>query len=150
VPPQETSWVSYAVSVLIVLFFLFLIWRIMVFWKQVSSGVKEKPLEELAKIARSSLQDLSQGGDSTDVIMNCYFRMSSVVSDRRRLRRSDSMTPAEFATRLEQAGLPGDAVQRLTRLFEGVRYGGRRSEQKDVNEAIACLTSILNYCGEPI
>jgi hypothetical protein len=46
--------------------------------------------------------------------------------------------------------LPGDAVQRLTRLFEAVRYGGYRSGRKDVNEAVACLTSILNYCGETV
>ena len=151
VPPQQTSWVSYVVSVLIILFFIFVVWRIMIFWRQLKTSTDdEKPMEEIAKIARSSLRDLSQGGDATDVIMKCYFRMSNVVSDKRRLYRADSMTPAEFATRLEQAGLPGDAVQRLTRLFEGVRYGGRHSEQKDVNEAVACLTSILNYCGEPV
>jgi len=151
VPPQQTSWISYAVSILIVLFFVFVAWRIMVFWRQLTTATDDnKPLEEIAKIARSSLRDLTQGGDATDVIMNCYFRMSSVVSDKRRLHRTDSMTPAEFATRLEQAGLPGDAVQRLTRLFEGVRYGGYRSGPKDVNEAVACLTSILNYCGEPV
>ena len=88
--------------------------------------------------------------DSTDVIMNCYFRMSRAVSERRQLTRSESMTPAEFALQLERAGLPGDAVQRLTRLFEGVRYGGRRSGPKDVNEAVSALTSILHYCGETV
>jgi len=151
VPPQESSWVSYVVSVLFVIFFVFVVWRVWVFVKQFSLPKEdEKPLEELARIARSSLHDLSQGGDTTDVIMTCYFRMSSVVSDKRRLHRKESMTPAEFAVRLEQAGLPGDAVQRLTRLFEAVRYGGYRSGQKDVNEAVACLTSILNYCGEPV
>jgi hypothetical protein len=150
VPPQPSSWLSYLVSILLVLVFVILFWRAWVFWKQVSLAYNEKPLEELAKIARSSLHDLSQGGDSTDVIMKCYFRMSSVVSDKRRLHRKDSMTPAEFAVRLEEAGLPGDAVQRLTRLFEAVRYGGHRTQQKDVNEAVACLTSILAYCGESV
>jgi hypothetical protein len=60
------------------------------------------------------------------------------------------MTPAEFASRLQEAGLPGDAVRRLTRLFEGVRYGQRKVGPKDVNEAVACLTAILQYCGEPV
>lgn len=151
VPPQESSWVSYVVSVLLVIFFLFVGWRVWLFVKQFSLPKSdEKPLEELAKIARSSLKDLSQGGDTTDVIMKCYFRMSNVVSDKLQLHRKDSMTPAEFAVRLEQAGLPGDAVQRLTRLFEAVRYGGYRSGPKDVNEAVTCLTSILNYCGETV
>jgi len=151
VPPQEASWMSYVVSVLFILFSAFVAWRIWVFFRQfVLPKLEEKPLEELAKIARSSLHNLSQGGDTTDVIMKCYFRMSSVVSDKRQLYRKESMTPAEFALRLEHAGLPGDAVQRLTRLFENVRYGGHGSGQKEVNEAIACLTSILNYCGESV
>jgi hypothetical protein len=151
VPPQESAGLSYVISVLFVIFVAFVGWRVWLFARQFSlPKSEEEPLEALAKIARSSLHDLSQGGDTTDVIMKCYFRMSSVVSDKRRLHRKDSMTPSEFAVRLEQAGLPGDAVQRLTRLFEAVRYGGYRSGQKDVNEAVACLTSILNYCGEPV
>lgn len=151
VPPQESSWINYVVSILFVLFIVFVGWRVWVFIKQFTlPKLNEEPLEELAKIARSSLRDLSQGGDTTDVIMKCYFRMSSVVSDKRHLHRKDSMTPAEFATRLEHAGLPGDAVRRLTRLFENVRYGGHRSGQQEVNEAVACLTSILNYCGESV
>jgi hypothetical protein len=74
--------------------------------------------------------------------------MSDVVADKRDMQRKASMTASEFAVRLEQAGLPGDAVRRLTRLFESVRYGGKRSDQKDINEAIACLNTILRYCGE--
>ena len=60
------------------------------------------------------------------------------------------MTQAEFAVRLERDGLPADAVKSLTRLFENVRYGGYRTGPKEVNEAVACLTTILNYCGEPV
>jgi len=108
------------------------------------------PLRNLAQIARSSLRDLSDGRETTDVIMNCYFRMSDVVSDKRNLQRGMSMTPGEFALRLEEAGLPGDAVRRLTRLFERVRYGAHKAGPKDVNEAVACLTTILQYCGEPL
>jgi hypothetical protein len=76
--------------------------------------------------------------------------MSDVVSDRRNLHRAVAMTPHEFALRLEQAGLPGDSVTRLTRLFEGVRYGDRKSGPKDVNEAVSCLKIILHYCGESV
>ena len=46
--------------------------------------------------------------------------------------------------------LPGDAVRRLTRLFEKVRYGGYRTDSNAVNEAVACLTTILHYCGEAV
>ncbi len=150
VPPQQNSWVSYVVSILFVLFLLFVGWRITVFWRQFKVGDDKRTLNVIANIARSTLKELKDGTDSTDVIMKCYFRMDRAVSERRQLSRAASMTPAEFAVRLERAGLPGDAVQRLTRLFEGVRYGGKHSGPKDVNEAIACLTSILNYCGEPV
>jgi len=150
-PPQPSPWVSYLISIVIALLLIYILWRVYVHWKRIMElQARQKPLQELAKIARSSLRDLNDGGDSTDVIMNCYFRMSHVVADKQHIRRIDSTTPAEFASQLERAGLPGDAVQRLTRLFEGVRYGERRSGPKDVNEAVACLTSILAYCGEPV
>lgn len=140
---------NYLVSLLIVLGVLFLVWKSYRLWQMINQRLAN-PLHDLARIARSSLRDLSDGRETTDVIMNCYFRMSDVVSDKKNLQRGISMTPQEFAYRLEEAGLPGDAVRRLTRLFESVRYGVRRAGPKDVNEAVACLTTILQYCGEAI
>lgn len=148
-PPEETPMLNYVISLLIVLGVIFLVWRAYRTW-QLMSQRPVVSLHDLARIARSSLRDLSDGRETTDVIMNCYFRMSDAVSDRKNLQRGISMTPAEFASRLEEAGLPGDAVRRLTRLFESVRYGARRAGPKDVNEAVACLTTILQYCGEPV
>jgi len=148
-PPQETPMLNYAVSLLIVLGGIFVAWRVYLAWK----AMNQRPatsLQDLARIARSSLRDLSDGQETTNVIMNCYFRMSDVVYDRKSLQRGLSMTPAEFAFRLEEAGLPGDAVRRLTRLFESVRYGDRKAGPKDVNEAVVCLTTILQYCGESV
>ena len=107
-------------------------------------------MDEIIKIARSSLRDLSSGRESTDVILKCYFQMNDVVAEKKKVRRDLSVTPAEFATRLERSGLPGDAVRRLTRLFERARYGSRKMEPKDINEAVACLTAILQYCGETV
>ena len=146
-PPRETAWISYLVGVAFILLVAFLAWRLLRFWRKYPGS---SSLEEIGRIARSSLRDLTSGRESTDVIMNCYFRMSDVVADKRNLKRGTAMTPAEFAIRLEQAGLPGDAVRRLTRLFEGVRYGDHRSGPKEVNEAVACLTTILHSCGETI
>ena len=149
-PPQETAWISYLVGLLFVLFIAFLAWRFSRFWKEYAGRSGSKSLNEIARIARSSLRELSSGRESTDVIMNCYFRMSDVVADKRKLQRGAAMTTAEFAMRLEQAGLPGEAVKKLTRLFESVRYGGHRSGPTEVNEAVACLTTILHYCGETV
>lgn len=146
-PPQETAWVSYLVGLAFILLLALFTWRFLRFWRKYAGS---SSLDEIAKIARSSLRDLTSGRESTDVIMNCYFRMSDVVADKRKIKRGTAMTPAEFAIRLEQAGLPGEAVRRLTHLFENVRYGGHRSGPKEVNEAVACLTTILHYCGETI
>ena len=148
-PPRVSPAFSYVISFAFALLWLAVIWGLYRGWKRYLFLTK-KPLDEIAKIARSSLDDLSSGRNSSDVIINCYLRMSDVVSDKRRLYRAAAMTPHEFALRLEQAGLPGDPVSRLTRLFEAVRYGDRKSGPKDVNEAVSCLKTILHYCGEPV
>jgi len=150
VPPQISATFSYLVSFAFALLWIAIMWGLYRGWKKYVALNTKKPLDELARIARSSLNDLSSGRDSSDVIINCYLRMSDVVADKRKLRREIAMTPQEFALRLERAGLPGDAVRRLTRLFEIVRYGDRKSAPKDVTEAVSCLNTILHYCGEPI
>lgn len=150
-PPPSTSWMTYMVSLAVVALAAFLAWRLYAAWRTaLHAAASGESVHKLARIARASLRDLTSGRDSTDVILNCYFRMSDVVAERRNLNRGTAMTPHEFATRLEQAGLPGEAVKQLTRLFEAVRYGGQRSSPVMVNEAVACLTAILQYCGEPI
>jgi len=149
-PPQVSPVFSYLISFAFALIWLVVIWGLYRGWKKYVLLNTKKPLDEIARIARSSLDDLSSGRNSSDVIINCYLRMSDVVSNKRQLQREIAMTPHEFALRLEQAGLPGDAVTRLTRLFEGVRYGERKSGPKDVNEAVSCLKTILHYCGEPV
>jgi hypothetical protein len=129
----------------------FLFWRINRWWnlyKQTSES--PRPLDEIAEVARTSLRHLSASGLAQDKIIQCYTDMSRVVDARRGLFREYAMTPAEFALRLENAGLPHEPVSRLTRLFEAVRYGARTSTQGDIDEAIACLTCILKYCGEVV
>jgi hypothetical protein len=150
VPSEISPMFSYLISFGVALLLLVIIWALYRGWQRYAALSNQKPLDEIAKIARSSLKDLSSGRDSSDVIINCYLRMSDVVSSKRHLHRSSAMTPHEFALRLEQAGLPADAVSRLTRLFEVVRYGDRKSSPKDVKEAVNCLTTILHYCGEPV
>ena len=150
-PPQSASWLSYlVVSFAIMVVLVFVAWKVYSFWNKLNTAGSEPALEKIAEIARTSINDLSSGRNSTDVIVNCYFRMSAVVAEKRKLHRKAAMTPAEFAMQLEGAGLPSDAVQRLTRLFESVRYGNRRTNPKDVNEAVSCLTTILHHCGEAV
>lgn len=149
-PPQVSPTFSYLISFAVALVCLILAWILYRGWKRYAILNTKKPLSEIAKIARSSLDELTSGRNSSEVIINCYLRMSDVVSNKRNLYRHVAMTPREFALHLEQAGLPGDAVSRLTRLFEGVRYGARKSGPQDINEAVSCLKTILHYCGEPV
>jgi hypothetical protein len=149
-PPHISPTFSYLVSFAFALLWIAVMWGLYRGWQKYAALNAKKSLDEIAHIARSSLNDLSSGRDSSDVIINCYLRMSDVVADKRRLQREIAMTPQEFALRLERAGLPGDAVRRLTRLFEMVRYGDRKSAPKDVNEAVSCLNAILRSCGEAV
>lgn len=149
-PPQSISLTSYLISFGIAILLVIVARKVHAAWKEMNASEAEPSIKKIAGIARSSLREISSGRDSTDVIINCYLRMSAVVADKRNLNRSVAMTPNEFAGRLEQAGFPGDAVRRLTRLFEKVRYGGHRTDSSAVNEAVACLTTILHYCGEAV
>ena len=149
-PPQISGWLSFFITLGIVLFAAVFLWRVNRWWtlrKETSDALPS--LDEIAGIARASLRELSSGkGSAQDKIIQCYADMSRVVDARRGLYRERAMTPSEFAARLERAGLPREPVNHLTHLFESVRYGTRISAQGDVDEAIACLTSILKYCGE--
>jgi uncharacterized protein DUF4129 len=149
-PPEISPVFSYLISFAFALLWLGVLWGLYRGWKRYQNLNSKKSLEEIARIARSSLDDLSSGRNSSDVIINCYLRMSDVVSHKKQLQREIAMTPQEFAVRLERAGLPGDAVSRLTRLFETVRYGDRKSAPREVTEAVNCLKTILHYCGEPV
>jgi len=143
-PPQVTPWVTYLISLGILLGLLLLAWII---YNRQKRGTRYTPQQAIAGIARSSLDDLATGRDWGDVIIQSYVRMGEVVGEKRGLQRPEAATAREFAERLEVAGLPAEAVNRLTRLFESVRYGARKSGQSDINEAVACLASILQACG---
>jgi len=141
-PPVIPPWVNYIVSFLVVLIFAGI-----GFWLYRLLRPPQHQFHGLAHAARTALKDLSAGRDWDDAVIRCYVRMSEALDQERGLHRQEAMTPREFASRLEQAGLPSDPVRRLTRLFEKARYGGQKSNQEDVNEAVTCLTAILHAVG---
>ncbi len=145
-PPQITPWMTYLISLGILLAFLLLAWIAYRWWIR-SHTHRYASLSAIGDIAKSSMDDLASGRDWGDVIIQSYARMSEAVSAKRGLQRHEAATPREFARRLERAGLPAEAVNRLTRLFESVRYGTGKSDQSEVNEAVACLAAILQACG---
>jgi hypothetical protein len=150
-PPQISSFISYLITFCILLVALLGFIGFYRWWSRRQAWLKShRSLDEIADAARASLDDLASGHDWDDVIIQCYARMSQVVDARRGMHRANAMTPTEFATWLVRAGLPREPVQRLTHLFELVRYGARRSGQIEIDEATNCLRSILKYCGEAV
>jgi hypothetical protein len=147
-PPQVPSMLLYLISLAVILALVAVAFLAGWWWKrhQRQPGFSQ-PLDDLAKIARTSLADISAGRKWEDVIIQCYVRMSAAAGAKRGLERRKDWSPAEFAARLEAAGLPGEAVRRLTRLFEAARYGKAQSSPAEVTEAVACLSAILSACG---
>lgn len=107
---------------------------------------RRDPLDDVAQEARAALANLEAGRDVRETIVRCYLEMSRAVSTARNVRRQPEITPREFELQLADAGLPQHATRRLTRLFEQVRYGGRRAGESEIREAHDCLTDILAAC----
>jgi len=144
IPPQINPWLVFAVSFGIALVLVLVGWFI--YTRRPKAG-QPLSLDEIAGIAREARNGLKDGGDWDNAIVRCYVRMNEVVTKERGLVRQLGSTPAEFALHLERSGLPGEAVRTLTRLFEGVRYGGKTTSPADRDLASAALSAILHYCG---
>jgi hypothetical protein len=143
-PPKVPSWTSYLVALAVTAAAALGAWFLL--GRRI---FESKPdLEELGEIAQATLEDLQEGRDWGNTIEGCYFRMTDTIQEQRGLKRRIFLTPAEFAVILEKTGLPGASILRLTALFERVRYGGKRSTPKDIEEAVACMTEIVAACRE--
>ena len=121
------------------------LWRI---WSR--SQQEQTPLKEFSRIARALLDDLADGVEWEDVIVRSYVQMSEVVKERRGIERDEEMTPHEFASRLVDAGLPPAPVERLTRLFEFVRYSSHKAGEAEMAEAVECFNQIASAFGEKL
>lgn len=138
-------WLVFAISVGLMAFLLGLLWYL---WQR-SQRPREKPLELLAQEAQQAVAELRAGQDLTDTVLRCYREMSRILSEHRGLRRHRAMTPREFENYLEQTGLRCQEIQKLTRLFESVRYGATPSSEREEGEAMLCLEAIAQAYGRP-
>jgi hypothetical protein len=98
-------------------------------------------LDELGERADEAARRIRAGEDPREAVLRCYKEMSEILSRRRRVVNHAHFTPREFATRLREAGMSDAHVDRLTAIFEEVRYGGRSGEPFK-NEAVGCLEAI--------
>jgi hypothetical protein len=143
-PPAEIPWLSYFVSLAITLGVAFLGWWL---WNLGTRPHSSTIRQNIANIARDTLDHIAGGMDFGDTVTTCYVRMNNAVQDVRGLQRQEGMTPSEFAARLEAAGLPGEPVHRLTMLFEAVRYGAKKPGELETRDALTCLNDIIAACG---
>jgi hypothetical protein len=103
-------------------------------------------LDKIAQKAESAVADLQAGADLEDTIKRCYFEMSMALQNYHGLEREIGMTPREFEASLHGMGLPLGNVQRLTHLFEEVRYGAKVLGENVEREAIDLLNAIVMDC----
>lgn len=142
-----SSWLVYTISLVLALVVTAIVigaaWAI---WKR---GQQEKSmLEALVQEAQDALESLQSGGDVKDAVLRCYFEMTRVLHEQRGIQRGRAMTTREFEERLIVEGLPGTPVRQLTRLFEAVRYGVEIPGKAEEQQAIMCLTAIIDAAGE--
>lgn len=143
--PEIPAWTSFLVTLAILIPV-----GISIFWLIFRRRSPDLPYYEISEIAQDSLDDVDAGKDWGDTVLNCYYRMTKVVKGQRGFEWRGYMTPSEFVSVFEQVRLPGDPLRRLTTLFERARYGGKQSTQKDIDEAVGCLTEIIEACKEVI
>lgn len=127
------------------------IWFIWQYTRRARSARTAKetaPLEQLAQEAQEAIGAVRSGADLKDVVTRCYFEMMQILREQRGIHRQRAATPREFEIRLEEIGLPAEQIQRLTRLFEEVRYGDKSPGKQQEDQAIASLTAIVEFCGE--
>lgn len=139
-----TAWFTWAISALLAVLLIGGIWF---FWRR-GRPQPEPSQPPLAAAAQQALSDIRAGGDLYDAVLRCYHEMSRLLAERQGVQRERTMTPREFALHLREAGLRDEHIQRLTRLFEHVRYGGRHASEREAQEAVACLTAIVTTYGE--
>lgn len=142
--PAIPVWVSFGLSLLLVLLVFLLAW---LFLRERMPSNDERIA--LAGIAEQAMDEIKAGKDWGDAIINCYANMLQAVTESQKIvLRHDSLTPAEFVALMVKARLPAAPVERLTVLFERVRYGGKQATQAEIDEAVACLEDIVAACRE--
>jgi len=141
-PPAFVSnppgWFLALVDIVLALSVLGAIWFI---WRRLTPKPDAQAL--LVREAEAALSDLKAGSDLRDVVLRCYVKMSQVLRESRNIERRSAMTPREFERHLAEVGVRDEHIRRLTRLFEGVRYGAKPAGGRAQREAMDCLRAIV-------
>jgi len=107
---------------------------------------KETPRDNpIANEAEKALNEIAQGKNLGNVIINCYQRMSSIIIEQQGLERNSFLTVREFELSLSSTGLPQTPIHTLTTLFEKARYGNKETTKEDEINAIKSLSELKNF-----
>jgi len=110
-------------------------------------SLDRSPYLDIADNLRTGLEEIEGGKiDFDDVIIRCYAEMSHTLQAEKSIQRAQSMTTHEFEQELLVRGFPDQPVQRLTQLFEQVRYGRQESMENEKQDATESLSEIIDYC----
>ena len=96
-------------------------------------------LSELGEEAGAAAARIRHGEEPRDVVIRAYREMCDILS--RQVENPDYLTPREFARRLRARGMRDEHVDRLTGIFEEVRYGHREGT-RFAAAALSCLEEI--------
>jgi len=106
------------------------------------------PTEDLNDAVNEGLAALRRGAPVTEVVQRCWVQMSTILSAKAAVANAPDLTAREFARVLKARGYRDESVDRLTHLFEEVRYGRKASETRR-DEAVAALSAIQKQFGSP-
>ena len=137
------EWFVLTVNLLVALVIILIGWSI---WRRLRPR-DEDIQAQLIETVDNALSALNAGNDTRDVVMRCYADMTALLIQQNRARRHRAMTPREFENHLASLGIRDDHIQRLTRLFEQVRYGGAEASPAIELEARDCLSAIVAAYG---
>jgi len=145
-PVSAPNWSSFIFIAIALAVLAFLVWRFAPMFLKLKS--KEATLPSLANLAGEAAQAIRAGRSLENVVLRCYKDMSELLSKSKRIKYERAMTAREFEQRLSEVGVKDEHASRLTRLFERVRYGGRRPSKAQEHEAIECLEAIAQEYGD--
>lgn len=137
-PPSAFQWLSAAGVLLAVALVAVLLVR--------QASKPARAATAVGQEAARALDDLRAGEAFRSVIIRCYLQMTDVLQREQKIERRQSMTAREFQEWLEAKGIPAAPVQRLTALFEAVRYGNGPLAPAEEQAGIDCLQQITEFC----
>ena len=142
-PPE---WLVFGVNILLTLLFVAVA---LFLWRFFSRRQQEDTHALIIKEAQRAISDIQAGGDLKNVIIRCYAEMSDLLQKEKHVKRRRGMTAREFESHLAHIGIDDGHINRLTRLFEQVRYSTNTLGPRQEREAVDCLNAIVRAYGSP-